>query len=139
MEENAVFFKWNDNMSVRSEEIDNQHKKLIGLLNEMYTAFMNKQHNERVGPIIDQMASYALYHFETEEKYFAAFHYERSAEHILEHLEFRQKVQEFVEKFKQNNSALTYNVMNFLRNWLNNHILDTDRKYIDCFTKNGVK
>jgi hemerythrin-like metal-binding protein len=139
MEQNAVFFKWTDKMSVNFEEIDNQHKKLVDFLNEMYSAFMNREHKEKVGSIIDQMTKYAVYHFETEEKYFVAFSFHGTAEHIVEHNDFRQKVLEFAEKYKQNNSALTYNVMNFLRNWLTNHIMDSDRKYIECFTRNGLK
>ncbi|HEX2393986.1 MAG TPA: bacteriohemerythrin [Bacteroidales bacterium] len=139
MADKAVFFKWTDQMSVNSSEIDDQHKRLVGFLNDMYQAFLDRQHIEKVGPIIDEMAAYAKYHFGTEEKYFATFRFEGSAEHILEHLDFRHKVEEFISKFKKNNSALTYEVMNFLRNWLNNHIMVTDRKYIECFKTNGVR
>lgn len=139
MEEKDVFFRWTEKMSVNSVEIDNQHKMLVGFLNEMYQAFIDREHTEKVGPIIERLKEYALYHFDTEEKYFSAFSYDGAQKHIDEHQQFRGKVQEFVLKYRKNSNALTYDVMNFLRNWLNNHIMDTDRKYMDCFSKNGVK
>lgn len=139
MEDKGVFFRWTDTMSVNSVEIDNQHKVLVGLLNEMYQAFMDKAHKEKVGEIIHQMASYAGHHFETEERYFAEFGYSGAEKHVREHQQFREKVDEFVSKYQKNSAALTYDVMNFLRNWLNNHILDTDRKYMECFRENGVR
>ncbi len=139
MEEKAVFFKWTDQMSVKVEEIDLQHKMLIDLLNEMYQAFMNKEHKDKVGDVINRMVSYASFHFETEEKYFNQTKFEGSVSHIAEHQNFRDKVNEFVQKYQKNNGALTYEVMTFLRNWLTNHIMFTDRLYIDCFTNNGLK
>lgn len=139
MVEKAAFFKWTEQMSVNSSEIDDQHKRLVGLLNDMYQAFLDKQHLERLGPVIAELVAYAKYHFDTEEKYFTAFRFDGSAEHILEHMDFRHKVDEFVSKFEINKGALTYEVMNFLRNWLNNHIMVTDRKYIECFRLNGVR
>lgn len=138
MKQQTEFFKWSDTMSVKSNEIDDQHKKLVGLLNQMYQAFMDREHKEKVGLVIDQMAEYAKYHFETEEKYFAEFGYDDSENHIREHQQFRQKVEEFIQKYNKNHSALTYDVMNFLRTWLNHHILESDKKYVDCFLRNGV-
>jgi hemerythrin-like metal-binding protein len=138
MEGKDVFLKWTERMSVNSVEIDNQHRMLIGYLNEMYKSFIDHEHKEKVGPIIEKLKEYAQYHFDTEEKYFAKFGYDGAENHIGEHDQFRLKVQEFVEKEMKYRNALTYEVMNFLRNWLYNHIMVTDKKYMDCFSKNGV-
>jgi len=134
-----TFFNWTDKMSVRSEEIDNQHKQLVEFLNEIYQAFMEKAHKEKIGTIIDKMSAYTKYHFETEEKYFEYFDYYDKEDHIREHDNFRNRVDEFVTKYKASNGALTYEVMNFLKNWLTSHIMDTDQKYVNCFSRNGVK
>jgi hemerythrin len=135
----TVFFQWTDSMSVKSQEIDQQHKQLVSLLNELYQAFMDKEHKEKIGVIIDKMADYTKYHFDTEERYFAAFAYDGRAMHILEHENFRNKVNEFKQKYKANSGALTFEVVNFLRTWLTGHIMETDRKYITCFSRNGIK
>jgi hemerythrin-like metal-binding protein len=134
-----TFFRWTDAMSVQLVEIDDQHKELIKMLNEMYDAFMNKEHKTKAGAIVNKMLDYTRYHFTTEEKYFSKFNYSGAVDHIKEHELFRNKVEEFIDKYKKNHSALTYDVMNFLRNWLTTHIMETDRKYISCFKENGVK
>lgn len=109
------------------------------MLNELYDAFMKKEHKIKAGAIVDRMWAYTNYHFTTEEKYFSMFNYAGAESHIKEHELFRSKVEEFMDKFKKNHSALTYDLMNFLRSWLNNHIMETDQKYVLCFTHNGVK
>ncbi len=139
MNAKAVFYRWIDTMSVQSEEIDQQHKQLIEILNELYQAFVDKEHKEKIGTIINRLEEYTKYHFGTEEKYFDLFGFYDKENHIKEHQEFREKVEEFIQKYRKQSEALTYNVMVYLRNWLNNHIMGTDRKYIECFVKNGVK
>ena len=126
-------------MSVKSEEIDQQHKQLVNILNELYQAFMDREHKEKIGTIISQLADYTKYHFNTEENYFISFNYLDREKHIKEHQDFKKKVDEFIKKYHDNSGSLTYDVMNFLRNWLNNHIMETDQKYIECFIQNGVK
>jgi hemerythrin len=135
----AVFFRWTDKMSVKLQEIDQQHKQLVDILNELYQAFMDKEHKEKIGSIIEKMSDYTRYHFTTEEKYFASFGFYDMENHIKEHQDFKERVNEFVLKYYVHNSALTYDVMIFLKNWLRNHIMETDQKYIECFVKNGVK
>lgn len=136
---NAVFFRWTDKMSVKSEEIDQQHKQLVNIINELYQAFMDREHKEKIGSVISQLADYTKYHFNTEENYFTSFNYSDREKHIKEHQDFRKKVDEFIKKYHDNSGSLTYDVMNFLRNWLKNHIMETDPKYIECFNQNGVK
>lgn len=135
----AVFFRWTDEMSVRSKEIDQQHKQLVAILNELYQAFMNKEHTEKIGSIIGRLSDYTKYHFNTEEKYFNAFFYDDRENHFKEHQDFKDKVNEFTQKYHANSGALTYDIMNFLRSWLLNHIMKTDKKYMECFFNNGVK
>ena len=135
----AVFFRWTNEMSVKSQEIDQQHKQLVSILNELYQAFIDKEHIKKIGTIISKMSDYTKYHFDTEEKYFISFDFYDKGNHIMEHQDFKNKVNEFNQKYHANNGALTYDVMNFLRNWLIKHIMETDQKYIECFTKHGVK
>lgn len=132
------FFIWNKDYSVDIKEIDDQHKKLVHLINKLYTAFTDKQAIEVMGEILDEMSEYAKYHFHTEEKYFDQFNFELKEEHKLQHNEFAKKIIEFRRDFRAKRTALTYKLMNFLRNWLIDHIQYEDRKYIKCFKENGV-
>lgn len=133
------FFKWENKYSVEIDEIDNQHKKIVHMLNELYTAFMYKEQEEKVEGIVSEMVSYTMEHLNNEERYFRKFNFSYSAEHMLEHKEFKEKVHGFQEKLAINKSALNIEMINFLRNWLMSHILVTDKKYTKCFQENGVR
>ena len=134
----ATFFKWDDSLSVQIPEIDNQHQKLIEIINSLYDAFMNQALSERVNEIIKDLTDYAGYHFTTEEKYFDRFNYEKTQEHKKEHKDFVNKLEDFKAKADRNPKALTYEMMTFLRNWLQDHIKGTDRQYVECFKSNGL-
>ena len=134
-----IFFPWKPEYSVKIQEIDEQHKKIIDMLNRLYTAFMNKEHDQQIGKIIEELEEYTVYHFGTEEKYFYRYGFPETKEHMLKHINFTDKIKTFKEDYKQNNSSLTFQVVNFLKDWLNHHILIEDQKYVELFTKNGLK
>ncbi|MGE0089343.1 MAG: bacteriohemerythrin [Bacteroidales bacterium] len=135
----ADFFVWNEEYSVHVKEIDDQHKVLIKLLNKLYNAFMKKEHSLIIGEIIQNLFDYASNHFQIEEKYFKRFNYRESVQHISEHQKFIEKINQFKIDFEKNNGALTFTIINFLRNWLISHIRISDKKYMDCFAQNGLK
>ena len=60
---------WNEGYSVKIETIDNQHKKLIELINSFYENINNGSNKERLLELIKAMKDYTIYHFSTEEKY----------------------------------------------------------------------
>ncbi len=130
---------WSEKYSVGFNEIDKQHKKLIQLINQLYQAFLEGNAKQKVKDIVEEMVKYTNYHFETEEKYFKQFNYEHTVDHIIEHQYFTDKVKEFQHDIKNDNLATSYKVMNFLRDWLKKHIIESDKKYIDCFNENNVQ
>jgi len=133
------FFNWKQSLSVNIKEIDDQHKKLIELINRLYDAFMKKDHEDVIGEILNELKDYTNYHFSAEEKYFVIYGYSGMHDHIAGHLEFVKKINEFEKDLKSNSSALTYKMMNFLREWLQKHIMVEDMKYVKTFQKAGLK
>ena len=109
------------------------------MLNRLYSAFMNKEHQQQIGKIIEELEEYTDYHFSTEEKYFYRYRFPETKEHMLKHVNFTDKIKTFKEDYKQNNTSLTFQVVNFLKDWLNHHILVEDQKYVALFTQNGLK
>jgi hemerythrin len=132
------FIQWQDKYSVKVKKIDKQHMKLINMINELYDAYINKKQSDKVSLTINQMIEYAALHFMTEEKYFIKYEFNDSINHIKEHKYFIQKINEFQEEHKQNKSSLSLEVLYFLQDWLINHILVSDKKYIDCFKNGGL-
>ncbi len=109
--------------------VDKQHKKLIELLNQLYTAFLQNQSHQMLLDIISELKKYTIYHFKTEEAIFDKFGFVFSREHKNEHKFFTDKVREFAFKYFHNPDLLTVEILDFLFNWVINHILLSDKKY----------
>ncbi len=133
------YIEWNDTYSVKINEIDEQHKKLISLINELHNAMSKGKSKEILESILSGLVDYTVEHFSTEEKYMDKFNYPDSLMHKKEHQTFVRQVQEYQEKLKDKNFLLSIQVMNFLKDWLLNHILGLDKKYSDLFIENGLK
>ncbi len=130
---------WDDSYSVSVAEIDGQHKQLVAMINQLHQAMLTGQNKQALSGIISGLASYAGTHFALEEKYFEKFNYLGSAMHKFEHQNFVKKVKEFQTQFDSGKAMLSLEVMDFLKNWLLNHIKVQDKKYSKCFNENGLK
>jgi hemerythrin len=130
---------WNDTLSVNVAEIDQQHQKLIAMINELNDAMKLGKGKDVLGKIVNSLISYTAIHFKTEENYFAQFGYPDTEDHKKEHVAFVQKVIAFKEGFEKKEISLTIEVMGFLSDWLKNHIMGTDKKYTRFFNEMGLK
>lgn len=136
------FLKWENSYSVGVSKIDEQHKKIFELINKLYKIENMKPPKDigNIRLILEEMAQYANYHFETEEKYFDLYDYEGKEIHKNQHNEYRKKTEEFYEKYKIDEKFLIFSdVLNFLKDWRSNHINGFDKKYVKCFNDNGLK
>ncbi len=133
------YFKWDAKFSVGIDSIDNQHKKIIELINELYGAFVDKRTDDIMGRILHEMADYAIYHFKYEENLLEQSGYPLTAKHIEEHDAFNLKVNEFKAKSALGKFQITFTVLNYLKDWLANHILINDAKYSSHLKKFGAK
>ncbi len=129
---------WENSLSVRVSEIDAQHKKLVELINSLHESMKQRKANEALGEIIENLISYAIEHFRTEEKYFDEFGYLKAIQHKKEHKDFVNKVAAFKNDFDKGKMMLSMDIMDFLKDWLLNHIKKTDMAYSDFFIEKGL-
>ncbi len=130
--------EWNDSLSVKVSEFDNQHKKLISMINELDNYMRQGRGNDVILKIINDLDNYTKTHFKTEEKYFDKFGYPDTDNHKKTHAEFVRKVSEFKNGLESRKLGLSVEVMNFLSNWLKNHIKITDMRYSQFFSSLGL-
>lgn len=130
---------WNDNLSVKVAEIDQQHKRLIAMINELNDAMKVGKGKDVLEKIVSSLITYTATHFKTEEKYFTLYRYPDAENHKKEHVAFVQKVSNFKEGLEKGKMSLTIEVINFLSDWLKNHIMGTDKKYSQFFNEKGLK
>lgn len=126
-------FKWTNDYSVKYKVLDNEHKQLFKLINDLYSAFMDKEANEKLSVILDELHEYTVYHFAHEEEILKEKKQELSPEHLQAHKDFIDKIATLKEKHEKGMSVVKYEMMNFLRKWLTDHIKDTDKKYSAAF------
>jgi hemerythrin len=130
--------KWSDDLSVQVKEIDQQHHRLIDLINNLHEAMLAKQGKQVVSKIIDELAAYTVYHFQAEEKYMQQFKYVSYSTHKRQHEGFVQEVEKFQKEFEAGKLGLSLEIMTFLRDWVTNHIKGTDKQYTTLFKENGL-
>jgi hemerythrin len=134
-----AIIKWDDSLSVNVAEIDKQHQKLVGMINDLNDAMRERQGKDALGKIITGLMNYAVTHFSTEERYFDQFGYPETVSHKKEHSKFAQQVSTFKTKFDTEPLGLSIEVINFLSDWLQNHIMSIDKKYGPFFNEKGLK
>ncbi len=130
---------WVDAYSVGIAEIDQQHKKLIDLINQLDAAMAKGQGKEILGKILGDLINYCASHFATEERLFDQYGYPDTDEHKAKHRKMTEKVLSLQNQFQQGKITITFDVMDFLRKWLDKHILGTDKKYGPYLNSKGVK
>ncbi len=122
--------KWRETLSIDGGIVDEQHKVLIKLINELYNAFIEGKAKETSAKIIEGLIEYTVFHFDMEEVFFEAVAYPEIVAHKAAHKAFVDKIEDFKTKLATGNVTLSYDVMNFLRDWLQKHILGTDKQYV---------
>lgn len=123
--------EWKDSYCIKISEIDEQHRKLFDILNQLYDSFLNGNTGSDIDLILDELEDYTIYHFEEEEKLFAKFNYSQTEEHVNQHESFISKIDEFKEKINSKNSKVHLELINFLRDWIIKHILFSDKLYVN--------
>jgi len=132
-------FEWNEKYSVGIQSIDNQHKELFKHLNVLLHAMKEGKAENVTNQILSELEIYTRNHFIKEEFYFHRFNYPQAAEHIQEHQIFIQKIESFKSEFNARKITLTYELLSFLKDWIDHHIMEVDKKYMECFQRNGLK
>ncbi len=130
---------WTSSLSVGVREIDEQHVKLVELLNKLYAAMKSGKGNDALGKILNDLVEYTVYHFDHEEKLFARLGYPQAQAHAREHAALKAKVSEFAAAFKAGKAKVTTDILNFLKDWVVNHIKVTDKKYSPFLNSKGLR
>jgi hemerythrin-like metal-binding protein len=132
-------FQWNNDYSVKVTAMDNQHKKLFELVNELHSA-MSKGHGKDItGDVLRRLIDYTVEHFTAEEKLMAKYEYPALAVHRVEHQALTDKVLAFKKEFEAGTGNVTLELMTFLQQWLKNHIQTVDQRYGDFLNTHGVR
>lgn len=125
-----AFYEWSESMSVGVETIDSDHKALIDLINRLHQAVSGKTSGQSPEEVFDTLIAYTEIHFSREEKVMQACSFPGLPGHQDEHVDFTSRVYEIREKFlSDDQSLITEDLLDYLKEWLNGHILIQDMAY----------
>lgn len=134
-----AFLEWDDSYSVGIHCIDEQHTALFDMMNQFYDNINIESNKNNIAKLIANMRGYTLMHFVDEEDYMVEFEYPELESHRLEHEFFLSKVANLEERLNKGDLILSFEITNFIKEWLTNHIKDTDQKYSDFFRERGLE
>ncbi len=133
-----ALLEWRSQFATGVGVVDEQHQRLVGLVNQLYEAISEFRGHEILGQILGGLVEYADYHFKTEEELMSSHGYPALEQHRQEHLKLTAKVKEFVERFEQGKDRILLELARFLKDWLADHMLVTDQKFAPFFREKGV-
>jgi len=133
------FIEWSDGLSVGIEEIDEQHKILVGLVNKMHDAIQTRQGNDVVRDVLSSLAEYTRIHFAVEESLMRILHYPVYEEHRKAHEALEKQLHELEQKMAAGSASIGFELMHFLKLWLTKHIMEDDKSYSGFFLDAGMK
>ncbi len=127
------FLKWTGDLSVHVGLFDDQHKRLLALIGELYKRMEEGAGQEALRDTLKQLIDYTEYHFSTEEKNFKKYTYPQSGAHIEQHNALVSKATELYSGLQKGEGILSIEVLDFLQDWVLNHIQKTDKEYAEFF------
>ena len=129
---------WSDNLSVGIVSIDDQHKEIVRLINDLFDAMKEGKGSGALGGILDDLAGYTVKHFAYEEALFNKHDYPARDEHKASHDALVKQVLDLKEGLEAGKATITKEVMDFLKDWLSTHICGEDKKYTAFLIEKGV-
>jgi hemerythrin len=135
-------FKWKDAYSCNIAKIDEQHKKLLSIGEKLYDIVRSKNyldHYDEIMQILYEMRDYTVYHFNYEEELMEKYGFELLDLQRKQHQQFVKKINAFAKQdIDEEQNRISLELVTFVADWIEHHILGSDQKYMEFFNQKGV-
>jgi hemerythrin-like metal-binding protein len=128
---------WNTSFSVNIKTLDAQHTRLVGMLNALSDAVRRNEADAMLALLLDGLLRYTEAHFAEEEALMAKHNFPGLIAHRADHEALTSRVQEFRREFAAGNREIATDLLQFMREWLTEHILKTDQGYSAYLRSHG--
>lgn len=130
-----AYITWSDLFSVGVPAFDEEHRGLVEVINRFHDAGADPA---AIFEILNALVRYAEEHFVHEQVAMDRCHYPERLKHKLEHDRFLEEIFRLNERLAAGEAMVSDDVGEFLKNWLLNHILNTDRRYAPFFAGHSL-
>jgi len=125
--------KWMSVYDTHIKTVDEQHRVLVEMINDLQTARENNNEPKLIREIFFKLVDYTKYHFSQEESLMTTSNYPKLLEHSSQHKEFVNKIVEMLEGLKKGDVNISDKLNDFLMNWLIKHILGYDKEFANFY------
>jgi len=122
-----MLFVWDDCYETGITEIDQDHKGLVNLINDLYEAMQDGSGGALLLPIFSALKHYTETHFAKEESHMVECDVPDQDSHFQEHKLMVEKLADLERRHRKGEAAISLQTLTFLRDWLKNHICAVDR------------
>jgi len=133
------YVEWKNEYSVGIDSIDQQHKKLLNLINQLQTTVDYSTGEEFERDALDELVAYTKTHFTYEEGLLEQNNYPDFEPHKVQHTKMIEHVEEVLAEYEKDQHTAMSNAVEYLKGWLINHINGTDKQYSSFLIEKGVK
>lgn len=134
-----AFLNWHPGLSVGVKAFDQEHMKLISLINELHDSMQSGKGKDILGSVLNKLVDYTATHFDREEAEFKRLGYPHLRAHQQQHEKLKQKVGEFRNRLSIGyNGLITIEMLRFLKAWLEQHIQREDKLYGKFMNGKGI-
>ncbi|OHC75009.1 MAG: hypothetical protein A3G18_02255 [Rhodospirillales bacterium RIFCSPLOWO2_12_FULL_58_28] len=135
-----MYINWEENLSVGVAELDMDHKKLLAIMDDFFSACYAGQGTESPDKILDRLIEYTTYHFDKEEALLELHGYPGLDDQRKEHAKLVAQIERLANSLRgEAPSSVTNSTMKFLNNWLIDHIKNSDMRYTAYLNGMGVR
>ncbi len=120
---------WKSCYEIGVGTFDDEHHTLVQVINDLHEALRQKRADEVLHDLLDILVEYTVKHFDHEEVFMKKHQYPQMAEHKEEHIVLKNKIGEYRDKIQSGETGLSPEIMGFLRKWLLDHIVETDKQF----------
>lgn len=114
------------------DQIDREHRVLFEIAEEVYQLCSNEfvpNKYEHIANLIHRLKEYALMHFMHEEEYMEGIDYQRIFTQKIQHDNFKRKMETIdLEVIDDNQEQIIKDRLQLVMGWLEEHILETDKR-----------
>jgi len=124
------FMTWTSDLSVGVAVLDDDHKKLVGIINQLHFGITAGHDKMILDAVLNELVDYIKFHFAREEAMLIKAGYEATAAHMAGHEKFIGEISSLQARIKTSPvDLLDMELMEFLRDWLFSHIRVSDKQY----------
>lgn len=137
-ERTVALIDWSEELTVGVRTIDEEHRQLVQIINDLHVAMLEHREKAFMSRLFTELVDRTKAHFAAEEALLQEHGYPAEASHRDEHRHLAERVIDLKEDFDAGNTAVTLEVMRFLREWLIKHIVSADRDFAPFLAARGV-